>query len=695
MRNDKQGKARRAMLLRSYRILFIGEDSSHERQPLQMLRDAEDGVSFDVTKEEDWRSALLQIVSGTFDAIVWDSSFLNEEDLTFLRETRSQDSTVPVLVLVSENQKQLGRKALESGASEYLPKEVLSKDLLPRVLRYIIEGNRAENAVRQWERRFEDLFENTKDVLFTLDLEGRITSMNKAAEEVIGWSHDEVLKKDIKSFVAPEHAGVCNETMRRIVSQDPSQHFEVAMLRKDGRRALLDVSAHLLRSHGKNKFIQGIARDVTERRQLENMVRQSQKLEAIGRLSGGLAHDFNNLLCVISGHTELLTEALEPNEPVLRSVTQIRKAADSAAALTRQLLAFSRRQVFHPQVVDLNAIVVETQKLLARLIDEHIESYTALDPALGRVLVDPVQLEQVIINLALNAKDSMPGGGKLTIETSNLDLEEDYQSKLSQIPAGKYVLLAMTDTGCGMSEETLGHIFEPFYTTKEMGKGTGLGLATVYGIVKQSGGFIWVDSEEGRGTTFKVYLPRVVSALAEAHASGQFAEIGRGTETILVVEDAEALRALTKEFLTSCGYTTLEAANGDEAIRIARSYSGVIDLLLSDVVMPRMGGKSLAEQIAQIRPHTRVLYMSGYPNDGIVQAGVLANGVTLLEKPFTREILRNVCGKCWMRLCENPILDRSDKLRHREKARLPAKFYLVLAEKRRLSCAARPRKKKK
>jgi two-component system, cell cycle sensor histidine kinase and response regulator CckA len=505
-------------------------------------------------------------------------------------------------------------------------------------MRYAIERNRAESSVRQWEKRFEDLFEDSKDILFTMDLEGKVISVNKAAEEVMGWPRSEALQKNIKGLVAPEHAALCNEVMRRIGNGEPLQHFEIAMLRKDGRKVLLEVSARLIRSNGKKDCVQGIARDVTERRQLENMVRQSQKLEAIGRLSGGLAHDFNNLLCVINGHTELLTEALQPGDPAIRSVTQIRKAADSAAALTRQLLAFSRRQVFHPQVVDLNTIVTETERLLARLIDEHIEFYNALDPALGRVMVDPVQVEQVIINLVLNARDAMPKGGKLTIETSNFDLEENHQSKISQIPAGKYVLLALTDTGCGMDEETQSRIFEPFYTTKEMGKGTGLGLATVYGIVKQSGGFIWVYSEEGRGTTFKVYLPRVASPLTEPRP-GRHTEISKGTETILVVEDAEPLRALTKEFLSASGYTVLEAANGDEAIRIAQSHAGTIDLLLTDVVMPRMGGKPLVEQMAQIRPSTRVLYMSGYPNDGIVQAGVLANGVALLEKPFTREIL--------------------------------------------------------
>ena len=632
------------MQSQSYQILFIGEDTSRTQAYMQMLQGAE-GVSFEVEKESNWQAALSRLVSGAPDsslphAILWELSASDEADLASLRNSASLQRCVPFVLLISRNQEQLGKTVLEAGASEYLVSETLNKDLLQRTLRYAVERNRAETSVRQCEKRFEDLFENTKDILFTMDLEGNVTSVNKAAEEVMGWPRNEALQKNIKGLVAPEHAVLCGEVMRRIVSGEPLQHFEIAMLRKDGRKVLLEASARLIRSNGNKDCVQGIARDVTERRQLENMVRQSQKLEAIGRLSGGLAHDFNNLLCVINGHTELLTEALQPGDPSIRSVTQIRKAADSAAALTRQLLAFSRRQVFHPQVVDLNVIVTETERLLNRLIDEHIEFHTALDPALGRVMVDPVQVEQVIINLVLNARDAMPKGGKLTIETSNLDLEEDHDSKFSQIPAGKYVVLALTDTGCGMSEETQSRIFEPFYTTKEMGKGTGLGLATVYGIVKQSGGFIWVYSEESRGTTFKVYLPRVASPLTKGRPT-RLSDISKGTETILVVEDAEPLRALTKEFLTACGYTVLDAANGDEAIQIAQSYAGTIDLLLTDVVMPRLGGKPLVEQMAQVRPHTRVLYMSGYPNDGIVQAGILANGVALLEKPFTRELLSN------------------------------------------------------
>jgi len=630
------------MQAQSYRILLIGEDPSQAQDYMHMLQNGA-GVSFVIEKEANWQSALGRFALGAPDlplpdAILWELPATCAPDLATLREATSLQCCVPFVLLVSESQKQSARQILGVGADECLVKEALNQDLLQRTLRYAIERNRAENSVRQWEKRFEDLFDNTKDILFTMTLEGNVTSLNKTAEEVIGWPRSEVLEKNIKDFVAPEHASLCNKVMRSIVSEAPLQHFEIAMLRKDARKVLLEVSAHLIRSNERKDCIQGIARDVTERRQLENMVRQSQKLEAIGRLSGGLAHDFNNLLCVINGHTELLTEVLQPGDAGMRSVTQIRKAADSAAALTRQLLAFSRRQVFHPQIVDINAIVMETERLLARLIDEHIEFYTALDPALGRVMVDPVQVEQVIINLVLNARDAMPEGGKLTIETSNLDLEEDPESKIPQIPAGKYVLLALTDTGCGMDEETQSRIFEPFYTTKEMGKGTGLGLATVYGIVKQSGGFIWVYSEESRGTTFKVYLPRVDRPLTDARPGRQL-EISRGTETILVVEDAEPLRALTKEFLTASGYTVLEAANGDEAIHIAQSHFGTIDLLLTDVVMPRMGGKPLVEQMGQIRPHTRVLYMSGYPNDGIAQAGILANGVALLEKPFTREIL--------------------------------------------------------
>jgi two-component system cell cycle sensor histidine kinase/response regulator CckA len=634
IRKEKQNEI---MISPFYRILLIEDDPSTAQSIWDMLKDSQD-CTFQMVCAKSLQTGLPKLAS-EIDVLLLDIPAPDCSGLAHVSEIDSQFNSLPIIVVISQERETIGKRALNAGAAEYLVKETLSRELLQRALRYAIERKRAESATRQCEERFHDLFENAKDILFTLDLEGRITSLNKSAEEVMGWSKNEALQKNIKSLVAPEHFGLCNQMMRRIVNEEPLQHFEISVLRKDGRRAVLETSARLIRSNGKKEGVQGTARDVTERRQLENMVRQSQKLEAIGRLSGGVAHDFNNLLCVISGHAEMLSERLGPANTAITNVTQIKKAADSAASLTRQLLAFSRKQVFHPQTLDLNVIVVETEKLLGRLIGEHIKFFTELDPALENVRVDPVQIEQVLVNLVLNARDAMPRGGKLTIETSNVDLEDQHESKRSLIPAGSYVMFAVTDTGCGMDEETQSRIFEPFYTTKELGKGTGLGLATVYGIVKQSGGFIWVYSEPGRGTTFKVYLPRVENPATPPGPSKRQMEACKGTETVLLVEDAGPLRALITEFLQDSGYAVLETENGNDAMRIASKFAGPIHLLLTDVVMPGMGGQQLADQLTRIRPEAKVLYMSGYPNDGIVHSGILAAGVVLLEKPFTREIL--------------------------------------------------------
>jgi two-component system cell cycle sensor histidine kinase/response regulator CckA len=626
------------MLSQTYRILLIEDDFALARSICHMLQGGQE-FAFQVVSAESLRSAAPKLTSEKFDAVLLDTRVRDSEKLAGMREIRSHGDSLPIVVLVSQREEGLGKQSLIAGAIEYVSKASLNRELLRSTLRHAIELDRARSAARRSEERFHDLFDNAKDILFTLDLDGQITSLNRSGEEVLGLSRSEALQKNIKSLVAPEHLEVCGERMRRILNEEPLQHFEINLVRKDGRKVVLETSARLIRSGGKKEGVQGIARDVTERRHLENIVRQTQKLEAIGRLSGGLAHDFNNLLCVISGHTEILSEWLDPADSVINHVTQIRKAADSAAALTRQLLAFSRKQVFHPRTLNLNAIVVETKELLGRLIGEHIEFFTALDPTLGHVLVDPVQIEQVLMNLVLNARDAMPQGGELTIETSNIHLEEKHESKRSFVPAGNYVLFAVTDTGCGMNEETQSRIFEPFNTTKELGKGTGLGLATVYGIVKQSGGFIWVYSENGRGTTFKVYLPRVDNALTPPRPGEQLMGVQTGTETVLLVEDSEPLRVLIKEILKDSGYTVLEAENGKEALEIAHNSGGPIDLLLTDVVMPEMGGEQLAEQSLRVRPVMKVLYMSGYPNVGIVQSGILAAGVALLEKPFTRKIL--------------------------------------------------------
>jgi signal transduction histidine kinase len=374
-------------------------------------------------------------------------------------------------------------------------------------------------------------------------------------------------------------------------------------------------------------------------RQSEERLRQGQKMEAVGRLAGGVAHDFNNLLTVIISYSDLLLEDLGSDDPKRDDVGQIRKAAEGAAALTRQLLAFSRQQVLEPKVLDVNASVVSTEKLLKRLIGEDVQLATSLAPDLGRVKVDPGQVEQIIMNLAVNARDAMPQGGRMTIETANVDMDEIYVRSHAPARPGRYVMLALSDTGIGMDEPTKARIFEPFFTTKDPGKGTGLGLATVYGIVKQSGGFIWVYSEPGHGTSFKLYLPRVDEPAEPVAAPIPMTEPGRGTETVLLVEDAASVRMVTRQVLERYGYAVLEAPNGDTALRLAAKHHGPIHLLLTDVIMPGLSGRQLAEQLAQLRPDMKVLYASGYAGNAIVHHGILESGIAYLPKPFTPETL--------------------------------------------------------
>jgi len=378
---------------------------------------------------------------------------------------------------------------------------------------------------------------------------------------------------------------------------------------------------------------------MTERRHLEDQLRQAQKMEAVGQLAGGIAHDFNNLLTAILGSTQLLLHATPPGDGRREDIEEIKNAGLRAAELTRQLLAFSRRQVLAPKVLDMNAVVSQMDKMLRRLIGEDVELVTQLARDLGPVSADPGQLEQVLLNLAVNARDAMPRGGRLTIETANVVLTEEYSERHHRLPPGQYVLLAVSDTGVGMDEATQKHLFEPFFTTKEVGKGTGLGLATVYGIVKQSGGYIWVYSEPGHGTTVKVYLPRVPGAAEPLPVAAATPELRRGSEIVLLVEDAAPVRSLARKSLESYGYTVLEAADGPAALDLAARHPRGIDILVTDVVMPGMSGRELAERLAPARPAMRVLYTSGYTDDAMVRQGVLRAGVAFLQKPFVPETL--------------------------------------------------------
>ena len=376
-----------------------------------------------------------------------------------------------------------------------------------------------------------------------------------------------------------------------------------------------------------------------ERKDLEEQLAQAQKLEAVGRLAGGIAHDFNNLLTAIIGYAQISLDRLQPNEALRRNIVEIKKAGDRAASLTRQLLAFSRKQVLQPRVIDLNSVVAEMEKMLGRMIGEDIELRTTLQEGLGSVKADPGQIEQVIMNLVVNARDAMPLGGKLTIETAGAFLDETYAQQHAGVLPGAYVMLAVSDTGAGMDEETQQHIFEPFFTTKDVGKGTGLGLSYVYGIVRQSEGNIWVYSEPGKGTTFKIYLPRVAGNAEEYKRPEALVDLSQGTETVLLVEDDERVRELAQEVLEICGYRVLGAASGKAALAICEQYAERIHLLLTDVVMPEMSGPELAHRVSLLHPEIPVLYMSGYTDNAIVHHGVLDEGTNFIQKPFSPDAL--------------------------------------------------------
>jgi len=464
--------------------------------------------------------------------------------------------------------------------------------------------------------------------------------VNAALVRVLGYnSAAELLQLDMARDVYADAA-----ERRRLLDRDSYtdreyDEVEATWKRQDGRLLTVQLSVRAVRNADRRvEYYETFVRDVTEQRRLQQQLVQSQKMEAVGRLAGGIAHDFNNLLTVITTYCDLLLEDLGREDPKREDVEQVRKAAEGATALTRQLLAFSRQQVLEPKVVSMSAVVSGVEKMLRRVIGEDVDLATRLDPDVGSVKADVGQLEQVLMNLAVNARDAMPTGGKLTIETGNAEHDPDYAREHEATAVRRFVMLAVSDNGIGMDDATKARIFEPFFTTKEPGKGTGLGLATVYGIVKQSGGFIWVYSEPGRGTTFKIYLPRV-DAPAEAGAAATPGDLPRGTETVLIVEDAAPVRAVMRHVLERQGYAVLEASNGAAALELVAGHPGPIHLLLTDVIMPGLSGRQLADRLTALRSDTRVLYASGYTDDAVVRHGVLESGIAYLQKPFTTESL--------------------------------------------------------
>jgi len=509
------------------------------------------------------------------------------------------------------------------------------------VNRDVTERKRAAEALERSETSFRSVVEDAPYGIYRASIAGKLILVNPALQKILGYdSREELLQANLGTHIY-RHTSEHQKFVQAVVQERYIKDVELEWKRKDGAPIMVRCSGWPVKDEaGAVTCLEVFAEDVTERRVLERQLRMAQKMEAVGRLSGGIAHDFNNLLGVIIGYSQVLKRSLGNANPLFEHAEEIEKASQRAVSLTRQLLAFSRQQVLEPVILNLNSLVSDMEKMLPRLIGEDVALKLELDSELAQVKADPSQIEQVIMNLAVNARDAMPDGGKLTIQTANVELDLAYTRQHPGSRVGQYVMLAVRDTGTGIDPEIQSQIFEPFFTTKERDKGTGLGLATVYGVVKQSGGYIAVDSEKGDGACFSVYLPRVaqtVSTDAETK-TGPPASI-RGSETILLVEDAEPVRKLANMFLRDSGYNVLTAPDGIKALEVARSHSGSIHLLLTDVVMPGINGRVLAERLAPLQPGMKVLYMSGYTDSFIAGHGVLETGTHLLHKPFTQEAL--------------------------------------------------------
>ena len=534
-----------------------------------------------------------------------------------------------------------------------------------------IEHDRAKAELRAAEARYRTLVERLPAITYIAELGagGPWHYVSPQIETMLGFSPEEWLSDPMNwmNHIHPDDREIALAAEKLFQETHELFQAEYRMCARDGKLVWFRDEGVLLQETDGQLLMQGVMHDITERKRLEDQLRHSQKMEAVGQLAGGVAHDFNNLLMLIQAHNENLRYRLSPDDPAHKDASEIENAVTRAASLTNQLLAFSRKQVLRPKVLDLNLVLADVAKMLHRLIGKDIELTVAPAASLGRVKADPGQMEQVILNLAVNSRDAMPRGGKLTITASDVELDENDSRRHEGAPAGKYVMLAVSDTGDGMDTETRAHIFEPFFTTKAPGKGTGLGLATVYGVVKHSDGWIWVDSEPGRGTTFKIYLPRVEDARVEesgveevcstqfvaresrvveqpaSKAAPSLATAPKGTETVLVVEDQDGIRDIVRESLRRNGYKVLIAVDGNEALEMASAYTDEIHLLVTDLVMPNIGGRELAQRLIPLRPNIKVLFMSGYSEHSALDIALTNQPAIVLQKPFSLDALaRNV-----------------------------------------------------
>jgi len=623
------------------RVLILEDNPQDAELMAAMLRQAGYSLTLQVTDSRGQFEQQLQ--HGEHDVILADYKLGGWNAMDALQVLREVGKDIPCVVVTGSLGDEAAVECIKQGAADYVLKDRLHR--LPVAVEGALrdkaqgqEAARLQEQIRRAKKEWEQTVDTVPDPVLVLDEQFRVKRANRATARVLGLEFSQLIGRPCYQVVhgRTEPMPECPFQRMLLTGKEHRCDIEEPRLGK-----VFDATATPLYNSG--SAVLGcveVLRDITERKRAEEQLRQAHKMEAIGQLAGGVAHDFNNLLMAIIGYSELLLARLREGDRLRKHVQEIKKAGERAAALTRQLLAFSRRQVLVPQVLDLNSVVSNVQKMLRRMIGEDIDLLTVPAPDLGQVRADPGQVEQVIMNLAVNARDAMPEGGNLTLETTNVALDESYTRNHIDVLPGRYVMLAVRDTGSGMDAETLSHIFEPFFTTKEEGKGTGLGLATVYGIAKQSGGHIEVSSEPGQGTTFRVYLPRIEAAYEPAARGAPAEEMPRGTETVLLVEDDVVVCELLREMLQGSGYTVLEAGGARQALRMGERYAPrPIHLLLADVVMPEMSGPQLADHLARVYPKMKVLYISGYTDAAVARHGKLSTKAPYLQKPFAPEVL--------------------------------------------------------
>jgi two-component system cell cycle sensor histidine kinase/response regulator CckA len=632
----------------------VGERSENlGRTPLKVLvaEDSEDDAALLVMRlrrsgyEPFWervedavsmRAALGRV---SWDIVISDSSMPHFSAPAALAMLREVGVDIPFVIVSGTIGEEAAVAAMRAGAGDFLLKDNLAR-LGPVVERELRESRiragrrQADEDLRSSEARYRSLFESIPLPMWVFDTETlRFLAVNEAAVCHYGYSRSEFAEMTLADIRPLETSAGLREVVLGPVGEKQTWRH----LRKDGSLITVEIEARDLAFENRSARL-ALITDVTERRRLEDQLRQSQKMEAVGRLAGGIAHDFNNVLSVILSYSDLLLADLKPGEAIRDDIEEIRRAATRAADLTRHLLMFSRQQILEPKVLDINDVLASMDKMLQRILGADVSLVLSCNQPLGRVRVDPGSMEQVIMNLVVNARDAMPNGGSLTLETSNRTLDDEYARAHHGVVPGRYVSLAVTDTGTGMDNTTMARIFEPFFTTKEAGRGTGLGLSTVFGIVQQAGGSLWVESAPGNGTTFEIHLPRVDAAKDSVRAAPPVTT-SRGSETVLLVEDDDQVRAVARGILSKSGYRVLDARNAGEALLRTEAHAGPIHLLLTDVVMPHVSGPELAKRLATLKPTMRILFMSGYVDDGVLRRSVVESLVAYVQKPITPEIL--------------------------------------------------------